>query len=62
NLYYTYIDNENDLNIITNDNKFYFLINEDTEYILTNNLLKDYEIQYLTKMNNGTSILKLDKK
>ncbi|OEJ14079.1 hypothetical protein BFL38_04925 [Brachyspira hampsonii] len=62
NLYYTYIDNENDLTIITNYNKFYFLINEDTEYILTNNLLKDYQIQYLTKMNSGTSILKLDKK
>ena len=65
NLYYTYIDRENDINIMTNDNKFYLLINNKTKYILTNNILKDYKSQYLNKMGNGnntTSVFKLEKK
>ena len=61
NLYYTYIDNENDLNIITNGSKFYFLINDETKYILTNKLLKEYKIYHLDTMNS-ISILKLEKK
>ena len=63
NLYYTYIGNENDLNIVTNDKKFYFLINDNDEarYILTNNILKDYVYHNLNKIGN-ICILKLEKK
>ena len=61
NLYYTYIDNENDLNIVTNDNKFYFLVNNETKYILTNSIFKYYETQYLNNIGDIV-ILKLEKK
>ncbi|MEI0701867.1 hypothetical protein [Brachyspira intermedia] len=61
NLYYTYIYNKNDLNIITNDRKFYFLVANETKYILTNNILKDYEKKYLNTLYDVT-ILKLEKK
>lgn len=61
NLYYTYIDNENDLNIITNNSNFYFLFTNKTENIFTNNLFKDYKIQYLNSIN-GSIIFKLNRK
>ena len=61
NLYYTYIDNENDLNIITNNSNFYFLFTNKTENIFTNNLFKYYKIQYLNSIN-GSIIFKLNRK
>ena len=61
NLYYTYINNENDLSIITNESRFYLLIDDETKHVLANNnILMDYNIQYLTKMGS-MNILKLDK-
>ena len=60
NLYYTYINNENNLNIVTNEIKFYFLIDDETGYILTNSLLKDYKIEYLNKIGS-VNIFKLEK-
>ena len=61
NLYYTYIDNENNLNIITNDNKFYFLIDDKCQDIFTNNIFKNYGKTYLTQIGH-ISILKLENK
>ena len=61
NLYYTYIDNENDLNIITNDDRFYLLISDKSAYIYTNNILSNYEIKY-SKNIDSTIVSKLEKK
>ncbi|MEI0488409.1 hypothetical protein [Brachyspira pulli] len=61
NLYYTYINDEHDLNIITNDSKFYFIINNETQYILTNKILYNYQIKYLNTISDN-SVFKLDKK
>lgn len=61
NLYYTYIDNENDLNIITNDNKFYLIIGEESKLIFRNKIFNNYKIEYLNNIS-GSSILRLEKK
>lgn len=61
NLYYTYINNQNNLNIITNDSKFYFLIDDKDQDIFTNNIFNYYYKTYLTKIGD-ISILKLENK